>query len=61
MNCADAAMPRRNLLMLVQMPPPVHGVAMANHRLVNHFAFGKAFAVRTLALNPPRRSVPLVS
>ena len=53
MNCADAAMPRRNLLMLVQMPPPVHGVAMANHRLVNHFAFGKAFAVRTLSLNPP--------
>jgi glycosyltransferase involved in cell wall biosynthesis len=48
-----AAIPRRNLLMLVQMPPPVHGVAMANHRLVNHRAFGEAFAVRTLAINPP--------
>ena len=46
-------MPRRNLLMLVQMPPPFHGVAVANDRLVKHPAFGDAFATRVLTLNPP--------
>ena len=35
------------------MPPPFHGVAVANDRLVNHQAFSEAFATRTLALNPP--------
>lgn len=46
-------MPRPKLLMLVQTPPPFHGVSVANDRLVSHAAFTEAFQVRTLALNPP--------
>lgn len=42
-----------NLLMLVQTPPPFHGVAVANNRLLSHDAFRDAFVLRTLALNPP--------
>jgi glycosyltransferase involved in cell wall biosynthesis len=40
------------LLMLVQLPPPVHGVSVANKRLVDHPLLRERFEVRVLALNP---------
>jgi glycosyltransferase involved in cell wall biosynthesis len=43
---------KKNLLLLVQLPPPVHGVSRANQRLIEHPTLSRRFNLRVLRLNP---------